>query len=183
MLPNKFQWLDDIGTLPKALAVALQYNGIKEIPGLKSNPIILKMAEEIGVSDIYKNDDLSWCALFVNNALKLAGKPLVDVKGDKWNLLRALWLTRWGYKVEPGKEQLGDVLVFERPGGGHVGFYIAESKTTFHVYGGNQQNAAGFTEIAKDRLAGARRLYEIGPPPSARKYYLDSTGKVSKNEA
>jgi uncharacterized protein (TIGR02594 family) len=183
MLPPKFEWLDDIGPLPKALAVALQYYGIKEIPGLKSNPIILQMAQNIGVADIYKNDDLSWCALFVNNALQQAGKPLVDPKGDRWNLLRALYLLNWGDEVQPGDERTGDVLVFQRPGGGHVGFYIAETKSTFYVYGGNQANAANFTEIAKNRLKGARRLYAIGPPASAVKHFIASSGKVSTNEA
>jgi len=183
MLPSKYAWLNDIGPLPKALAVALQYYGIKEIPGLKSNPIILQMAQNIGVADIYKNDDLSWCALFVNNCLKLAGKPLVDSKGDRWNLLRALYLLNWGQEVQPGDERTGDVMIFAREGGGHVAFNIAESKNTFHVFGGNQANAAGFTEISKTRLKGARRLYDIGPPKSAGKHFIGSSGKLSTNEA
>lgn len=183
MFPKQYDFLVRIGTLPKMLEAALKYNGLKEIPGQGSSPIIMQMAKYIGVDDIYKNDDVSWCALFVNNAIKEAGKPLPDPKGDKWNLLRAHYMTNWGTPVMIGQEKLGDVLIFSRPGGGHVGFYIAESKKTFHVYGGNQANKAGFTEIAKSRLIATRNLYAVGPPESAKKYLIDSSGVISANEA
>lgn len=182
MFPKPYDFIDRVGPLPKALEAALKYYGIKEVPGQGSNTIILQMAKYVGVDDIYNNDDVSWCALFVNNALKEAGKPMVGMEGNKWNLLRALWMTNWGNPVKIGEEKLGDVMIFSRPGGGHVGFYIAESKKTFHVYGGNQGNKASFTEIAKTRLVATRNLYTVGPPASAKKYFIDSSGKISANE-
>jgi uncharacterized protein (TIGR02594 family) len=182
-LPARYQWLNDIGPLPKMLDILLQYNGIKEVPGMKSNPIILEMAKGLGVDDIYTNDDTSWCAVFINHGIRLAGKPMVYYKGDKYNLLRAKWLLNWGEAVPLGDEKLGDIGVFDRPGGGHVAIIIAETKSTFVIYGGNQANSAGFTEIVKSRLVGCRRYYSIAPPPSAKKYYVNSSGKLSTNEA
>ena len=60
---------------------------------------------------------------------------------------------------------------------------VAETPTTFWVYGFNQSNKAGFTEIEKKRCRGARRYYAIGAPASAKKYFMDTSGKVSTNEA
>lgn len=182
-LPPRFQWLNDIGPLPKMLDILLQYNGIKEVPGMKSNPIILEMARDLGIGDIYTNDDISWCALLINHGIRLAGKPPVDHKGDRYNLLRAKWLLNWGNKVFPGEEKLGDIGIFDRPGGGHVAIIVAETAGTFIVYGGNQSNQVNFTEIAKSRLVGCRNYYSIGPPASVKKYFMDSTGKLSTNES
>jgi len=183
LLPEKYQWLDTIGTLPKLLASGLQYLGVKEIPGAKSNPVILDMARSLGVSDIYTNDDQSWCALFINHLIRINGKPPVDHKGDRYNLLRAKWLANWGAPVIRGEERLGDILVFERPGGGHVGLYIFETDTTFGILGGNQGNQVSIIEIAKTRLIAARNYYATNAPQSAQKYYMDSSGKLSTNEA
>lgn len=161
----------------------LKLLGTKEIPGQKSNPLILQMAKETGVSDIYKNDDTSWCALFQNYICKITGKPTLNPGKDKYNLLRAKSFSDWGNPVVRGEEKLGDILVFKRPGGFHVGMYIAESPVTFYVLGGNQSNSVTITEIAKARLGAARRYYKTGPPVSVKKYYLDASGKVSTNEA
>jgi uncharacterized protein (TIGR02594 family) len=182
-MADKYKFLTEIGPLPAMLEAGLQYTGLREVPGAKSNPVILEMARALGISSIYTNDDISWCAVFINHLIRITGKPPVDPKGDKYNLMRARWLANWGEPVPAGEEKLGDVLVFQRPGGGHVGLYIAESATTFHVFGGNQNNAVNITEIAKSRLVSARRFYKIGPPASARKYVIDSSGKVSSNEA
>lgn len=183
MLPEKFKWLETIGTLPKLVAAALQYYGIKEIPGAKSNPVIMDMARNLVVSDIYTNDDTSWCGLFINHLIRITGKPPVDTKGDRYNLLRAKWMLNWGNPVPAGQEQLGDVLVFNREGGGHVGIFVAESGSTFFVLGGNQSDSVSITEIAKNRLAGARRYYATQAPQSAKQYVLNSEGKLSTNEA
>jgi uncharacterized protein (TIGR02594 family) len=183
MIPEKYKWLETIGVLPKMVAAALQYFGIKEIPGKGSNPVILDMAKGLGIGNIYTDDDMSWCALFINHLIRLTGKPILQVGHDPYNYLRAKYMLNWGKQVQHGEEKLGDVLIFDREGGGHVGLYIAESGATFHVLGGNQSNAVTITEISKARLLGARRYYSIEPPASAIAYHMDSTGKVSTNEA
>ncbi len=183
MIPDKYKWLEEIGTLPKLLASGLQYIGLKEVPGAKANPIILDMAKGLGVADIYTSDEISWCALFINHLIRITGKPPVDIKGDKYNILRAKWLVNWGLPVAHGDEMLGDVAIFNREGGGHVGLIIAETGSTFIIFGGNQSNSASFTEIAKIRLAGCRRYYAHTPyPASVKKYMVDSSGILSTNE-
>jgi uncharacterized protein (TIGR02594 family) len=179
-LPVKYQWLETIGVLPKLLSAGLQYLGVKEIPGSASNPVIMQMAKELKIDNIYKNDDIAWCAVFISYLCQITGKPL---PGNGADLLRAASFAKWGYEVVRGDEQLGDILVFTRPGGNHVGICIAESKDSFHILGGNQSNAVTITEISKYRLSAARRFYKTAPPESVRRYVIDSSGKLSTNEA
>lgn len=178
---NKFPYLQTIDTLPKLVAAGLQYLGVKEIPGARSNPVIIDMAKGLGIEKIYTNDDTAWCGLFMSHLFRITGKPLLGIKGDKYNYLRAAKYAEWGNKVD--EPEMGDVLVFSRTGGGHVGLYVGESKYTYFVLGGNQSNSVSITEIKKDRLTAARRYYATEPPASVKKYILDSTGTVSINEA
>lgn len=182
-LPVKYQWIENIGTLPKLLAAGLQYLGVKEIPGAKSNPVIMDMAKGLGIDDIYTNDDISWCAVFINHLIRITGKPPVNHKGDRYNLMRAKWLVNWGNPVALGDEKLGDIGIFIRPGGGHVGIIIAENVSAFLVFGGNQDNQVGFTWIKKSRLAACRRFYATGAPKSAAKFIINESGELSTNEA
>lgn len=183
MLPEKYKWLENIGTLPKLVSAGLQYLGLKEIPGKGSNPVIMDMAKGLHVEDIYTDDDIAWCALAINHLIRITGKPMLDIKGDKHNLLRAKYLLNYGIPVPIGDEKLGDILIFGREGGGHATLYIAESPSTYHCLGGNQHNMFDFTEIAKSRLIGARRFYATAPPASAKKYEMNSSGLISTNEA
>lgn len=179
-LPEKHKWLNTVGPLPRMIQNALRYLGQKEIPGPQSNTVIMNMAKEMQVHNIYTNDDISWCALFQSYICKISNKPMPY---KAYQVLRAASFTTWGNKVEKGDEKLGDILVFKRPGGNHVGMYIAESDKTFFVLGGNQSNAVTITEITKGRLIACRRYYAIGPPASVKKYRMAASGKVSTNEA
>ena len=77
---------------------------------------------------------------------------------------------------------LGDILIFSRKGGNHVGTYVGENKNHFYVFGGNQSNTTNITLISKDRCIGVRRpVYKI-QPESVKKYYFDIKGNVSTNE-
>lgn len=98
-----------------------------------------------------------------------------------YDILRAKSFEQWG--VASNKPELGDVLVFKRPEGAHVGLYIAESKHTYFVLGGNQSNCVCITELAKDRLTAARRYYATAPPASVKAYVMNSSGQLSSNEA
>lgn len=87
----------------------------------------------------------------------------------------------WGTKAQT--PMLGDVLVFKRDGGGHVGLYVGEDAACYHVLGGNQGNAVSIRRIAKNRLIEARHLYKVAAPDNVRKVALSSTLAVSRNEA
>lgn len=52
---------------------------------------------------------------------------------------------------------LGDALTFKRNGGGHVGIYVGEDSTCYHVLGDNQSNMVCITRIEKTRCSGIRR--------------------------
>ena len=82
-----------------------------------------------------------------------------------------------------GNEGLGDVLVFSRNGGGHVGFYVGEDTTHYHVLGGNQSDSVNIARIAKNRLFGIRRAEYNNKPKGVIKVILDADGAVSTNES
>lgn len=176
----KYDWLNDIGPLPKLVVAGLSYLGLKEFPGKESNPVIMQMAKELGVDKIYTNDDISWCALFICYLCKITGKPMPY---KSYEILRAASFATWGNPVERGDERLGDIAVFKRPGGNHVGIVIAITRTTVVVLGGNQSNAVTITEISQQRMTACRRYYSITTPESAKQYVVTTTGKLSINEA
>jgi hypothetical protein len=79
---------------------------------------------------------------------------------------------------------LGDVLTFKRDGGGHVGIYVGEDRTHYHIIGGNQGNEVNIMRIAKARLHQARRTaWKIAQPANVRVIKLESQGRISNNEA
>jgi cell wall-associated NlpC family hydrolase len=79
---------------------------------------------------------------------------------------------------------LGDVLTFKRNGGGHVGIYVGEDQTHYHVLGGNQNNSVNVARIAKSRLNQARRTaWKIAQPANVRKVHLEPKGVITTNEA
>lgn len=162
---------------PAILVEAIKHIGTKEIVGKNHNQKILDWAEEIGWQKVYLNDEIPWCGLFIAHCAKIAKVQVVK------NPLRALSWNDYGTKVEPGEEMLGDILTFSRTGGGHVGLYVGEDSTHFHVLGGNQGDAVSIVRIDKKRLSQARRTkWKISRPLNVRKITFDASGKVSTNE-
>jgi uncharacterized protein (TIGR02594 family) len=175
-LPDKYKWLNKEGA-PKMLVEALRHYGTLEHVGKGSNPSISIWAKEVGVSGWYTDDDIPWCGLFVGVVAKRCGYAFSAAK-----LLAAKEWATWGTNADTA--MLWDVLVFQRPGGGHVGFYVGENDTAFLIYGGNQSNAVGFAWVAKDRCIAARRpIYKVGQPANVRKIILTENGELSSNEA
>ena len=173
-LPKQYQWLLHEGG-PKMLLKALEVYGVTEIVGPHHNPVILDWAREVGLGSVYKADEIPWCGLFMSVIAQRAGKkPPKD----------PLWALNWAnFGAQVAQPLLGDVLTFKRDGGGHVGMYIAEDLTAYHVLGGNQGNAVSITRIAKNRLYKAIRTPYNIQPLNVRKIILDASGDISKNEA
>lgn len=48
------------------------------------------------------------------------------------------------------------MLVFDRAGGGHVGFYVGEDLTSYHVLGGNQGDRVSIMRLEKSRCVARR---------------------------
>lgn len=162
---------------PKHLVEAVKLIGNKEVPGLKSNPTILSWAKELNLHEIFRNDDTAWCGLFIAITLKRAGREILHQYGN----LRAREWANYGVKVD--KAELADILVFIRPGGGHVGYYVAEDADCYHILGGNQSNSVNVTRILKSRCTAIRRVNYITKPENIRSIVLNGTGEISSNEA
>lgn len=174
-LPPAYAWLAD-EPAPKMLVEAVKEYGVHEGPGGADNPRILAWAKEIGVHG-YDHDSIPWCSLFMSLCAKRAGKPLTN--SPLWALS---WKT-WGNPV-PVSPELGDVLVFIRPGGGHVGLYVGDDNAAYHVLGGNESDQVMIERIAKSRCVAARRLYSVAVPATVRRVRLGVTGApLSQNEA
>lgn len=179
-LPEKYIWLlkeDETIMIKKALELFY----VSETLGMQNNPTILAWAEEVGddVAKIYLADEIPWCGLFMAVVAKRSSKQLVK---------DPLWALNWGAFGElTNVPMLGDVLVFVRKTkegkkAGHVGLYIGEDNSCFHVLGGNQSDKVCITRIEKIRLYTSRRPnYDI-QPANIRVVKLSSSGSISIHE-
>lgn len=179
-LPAQYSWLSKV-LGPKILLEALKLYGTLEVPGLASNPEILKWAKEIGYGKLafqYVSDEVPWCGLFLAICATRAG---FEPPGSP---LRALSWASFGTPKRPTEAALGDVLTFTRKGGGHVGLYIGEDPQAFHVLGGNQADSVSIVRIQKQRLYGVNRCsWKEAQPKSVKKVWLSDKGALSENEA
>lgn len=175
MLPAAYVWLDK-EPAPKMLVEAVNLYGTKEAPGSANNPVIIGWAHEVHTT--YPGDSVAWCGLFQSLVAKRAG-------WDYHPQGNALWAKNWATWGTPQKTaMLGDVLVFTRDGGGHVGQYVGEDETSYHVLGGNESDMVNIVRIAKSRCIAIRRApWKISQPDNVRKIVLKPTGAISTNEA
>lgn len=179
-ISNDYAWLGDVPNAPLMIKEAVRIGKLNtyEIPGPRSNPEIMKLAEIAGVRDIYKNDDTAWCAVAMCAICILIYKMLPFSGFDR---LRAKSFLQFGVKAPV--PMFGDILVFTRTGGGHVGMYVGEDASCYHVVGGNQGNQYNVIRVAKNRLTEARRPNYINQPKSVKRVYLAPSGMVSQNES
>lgn len=132
---------------PHWLTIAKKYKGVKEAPGAANNQIILSWADRFGgwIKNYFVADSIPWCGLFVGNVMLEA-----EFTGLPKNPLGALNWATWGRQLN--NPRLGCLMTFIRPGGGHVGFYVGEDRTHYHILGGNQSDAVTVSRIEKARL-------------------------------
>lgn len=174
-LPKPYRWLQALDLLPKMVAEALPHHGVRETAGPANTPEIMAWAAQTGLKSSYNADATPWCGLFMAHVAKRAGKVVPP---------GPLWALNWAkFGVEGGQPELGDVLVFVRKGGGHVGLYIGEDAEAYHVLGGNQGDCVCFTRIDKERLYAVRQPPYNNKPSTAKVYLLAASGAMSSNEA
>lgn len=174
-LPRNYTDLANEGA-PKILVEALKEFGTIEVPGKDDSPTIMGWASELGMEQIYTDDAIPWCGLFMAVIAKRAGKQIVK---------DPLWAANWKkFGVPVPEAGLGDVLVFTRPGGNHVGIYVGEDDLCYHVLGGNQSDKVCISRILRRRCTAIRRpVFKIAPPANIRKIVRGALGRVSENEA
>lgn len=156
---------------PAWLAEARSLMGTREIVGPKHNSWIVNGWARLGAG-WFNDDETPWCGLFVAHCIDKAGLAYPKL------FPRALSWKDWG---KPCGSLLGAVAVFQRSGGGHVGFLVGENADQLYVLGGNQSNAVNIMPISKSRLTALRWPSERGlgtvKPPRM------TGGTISRNEA
>lgn len=195
-----YAWLN-AEPAPRMLLEALNLYGTREAPGAANNPVILAWADELGeaertayarwAADWYDTDSTAWCGLYMAVCAARANVENRPERRPPAKYLSALAWTAFGLPIAVQAAELGDILIFARKGGGHVGLYVGEDATHFHVLGGNQgdiesgvpADIVGIARIAKDRCVAVRRTPYLVKPPNVRKVQLAGLGAASTNEA
>jgi uncharacterized protein (TIGR02594 family) len=153
------------------LDIARSQIGVTEIKGPQHNKIIsmwLKM-----LNAWWGDDETPWCGVFVGYCLKESGLPIVK------NYMRAKAWLEYGTPLNAPKT--GCLAIFDRKGGGHVGFVIGKTPNgSLLILGGNQGDTVCIKPFSVDRVVGYRM------PPNATPTELvtiDFKGDNSTNEA
>jgi uncharacterized protein (TIGR02594 family) len=184
-LPTQYHWLQRLRGLPNTIREGLKLYGTKEVVGKGSNRTIIGWRDELNGATTngkpiivgFTDDDIPWCGLYAAIVTYRRLRRIEEVVASP------LWARNWSkYGIKSSLASLGDVLVFSRGSGGHVGFYIGEDDACYHVLGGNQSNAVTITRIMKTRLLACRRPPYVIVPAACKPFRLAATGTVSTNE-
>lgn len=159
---------------PNWLKIARKYIGTREIKGPKHNSLILRWWQMIKRGGI-KDDETPWCAAFVGGVLEEAG-----IQSSRFESAKS-YLT-WGKPLSA--PVVGCVVVFDRDGGGHVGFVVGrDAAGHLLVLGGNQGDAVNVKAFQLSRVAkGGFRWPTTVPLPKDALPIL-AAADISKNEA
>lgn len=159
---------------PPWLIEARKHEGLAEIPGPKTNDIIGRWLKQLGAW--WSDDETPWCGTFVAHCMQVAGVELPK------NWMRAKAWAEWGSKLSA--PELGCIVVFERKGGGHVGFVIGRTIAgNLLVLGGNQGDRVKVSEFSRERVVGYYWPTSVPLPIHQALLVMDSTGQLSTNEA
>ena len=158
---------------PKWLKIAKSYEGVREIPGPKTNPIIAGWLRKL--NSWIKDDETPWCGNFVAAVMQEAGLPYPTLYP------RAKAWATYGARLREHVLAPGAIMVFGREGGGHVGFYLRETRTHYEIFGGNQKNMVCRMWLKKDRLIASR--WPKGEAVLGGPVFAAVTGETSTNEA
>ena len=122
-------------------------NRVQEKDGPSSHPRIAQYLHRVGMAE---NDEIPWCAAFVNWCLDEAG-PRGTGKANARSYLA------WG---DESPRRVGAIVVLTRgvPSGweGHVGFLLDWNDWTLTLLGGNQSNRVSIASYPASRLLGFR---------------------------
>lgn len=160
---------------PTWLTEARRFVGLKEVVGAAHEPEILQMWRDIKRGGI-KDDETPWCAAFVGAMLERSG-----VRSSRFESARSY--LEWGQPLS--EPEAGCIVVFERQGGGHVGFVVGRTADGhLLVLGGNQSNRVSIAPFDRARVIAYRWPPDVPPPPAAPLMVLGDQGEpLSNNEA
>jgi len=133
---------------PDWLAYARQQIGVREIKGPRHEPKIIAWAKRAGrwLGIDVRDDETPWCGTFAAACVLHAGfdPPRIAVRAKAWASFGG------PISLAATRPPLGAIAVFERKGGGHVGF-VAEvhSDGSLGILGGNQGDAVNIRRFAR----------------------------------
>lgn len=134
---------------------ALKYQGVCEVPGLRSHALIRGWIIE--AASWLDGDDsrTAWCGCF-RGAIGLetgTGVPAAHYRAKSWLV--------WGVPIDHTKPELwqqGDTVIMERSGGFHVTLFDGLTNKAFgNFLGGNQADKVCIAQYALNRIIGVRR--------------------------
>jgi uncharacterized protein (TIGR02594 family) len=96
---------------------------------------------------------LPWCGDFAETAMKrgLPGEVFTGVMKEN-----PYYAQNWAYFGVETQPVYGCVVVFKRPGGGHVGFAVGQDNLNYMVLGGNQGDKVSVVPVPKARCIATR---------------------------
>jgi uncharacterized protein (TIGR02594 family) len=191
-IPAQYAYLRKDPLAPKMVQAALDLYGTHELAGGQNSATIIKWADEVAAAtsskyadwagDFYNSDSIPWCGLFVAVcAVRSAGGRADRLPEHKY--LSALEWKNWGVPVAVRDAVVGDVVIFQRQGGGHVAIIVGEDATHFHILGGNQSDQVNIVRKAKVDAVAVRRPKYQTMPAGARKVAVAASGQAAGSEA
>lgn len=136
---------------PAWLTIARKELGIHETPGPKATARIVEYDATTTLKAT--SDEVPWCSSFVNWCIRQARMLHPELDLETRSAAAASWAS-WGHELEEG--QLGCIVVMERPGGNHVGFYVDEDDDGVYVLGGNQGDRVCIRRFPWERITNFR---------------------------
>lgn len=131
---------------PRWLELARADVGVRETLGPNDAPWIRRMWAALSGSWLLGQP---WCGGAAARWMQLAGLPIPK------NYFRAKAWLDWG--TPQAVPAVGSVVVFERVGGGHVGFVVGKTpKGLLLVLGGNQNDQVKVSAFDPSRVSGYR---------------------------
>lgn len=130
-------------------AIAAAEVGVREIVGSGDNPRIIGYLRSTTLSaPMASQDETPWCSAFTNWCVERSGFAGTD---SAW---ARSWL-QWGRPTDTPRP--GCITVLSRDvNSGHVGFFVAASRTRVTLLGGNQNDMVCEAQFPVNRLLGYR---------------------------
>lgn len=143
---------------PAWLVEARKYIGTREVKGPMHDSKIVSWWRAIKRGGI-KDDEAPWCAAFVGAMLENVGLMSSRFESAKSYL-------DWGIKL--ASPEVGCIVVFQRDGGGHVGFVVGRDAVNhLMVLGGNQADEVNVRAFDRSRVVGYRWPRAVPMPIAA----------------
>lgn len=131
---------------PAWIVEAEKFIGQKELTGKNDHPLLTKAWKSFGLSWLIGQP---YCGLFVGHCLREANQFVPKL------LYRAKTFSSYGEKID--FPCYGCIVVFNRKGGGHVGFVVGKDhKGRLLVLGANQSNMVSVAPFEMTRVLGYR---------------------------